>query len=244
MCRYKTGHKIIFYSDAPEAYPGLDVIRVPDVPKTVMYRGLPLSANNSAYVRGVEAAVAAGLDYMLYLETDVRVRGDHWDDKIFSEFFLDKDCVVGGSASCWNTGFQPAVNAFRILKFINRYIKKTGRMPLIFQSVGRDGQAPPMLFANGALSVIHTATVDAVFGGRKYDWPTFVTNMGAWDLFCGRAFYNQFQMEIFDRFAILPSVYSGYRDMNYSLAERKKMLMDGDVVAIHQVKEWDWVPDE
>lgn len=243
VSKYKTEYPLYFYSDAPGAYPGMGVTEIPDVAKAVSYRNVPLSCNNSAYARGIDVALTAGLDYMLYLETDVRVRGDYWDGKIFKEFFKPKDCVIGGSASVWNLGFQPASDAFKIVNFINKHIKITGRMPLVFQSVGRDGQAPPMLFANGAISIVHTPTADAIFGGRKYDFGAFCANTGAWDLFCGRAFFNEFKMEIFDRFAMLPSVYSGYRDMNYSLSDRKAMLTSGAVVAVHQIKD-PWVPDE
>lgn len=42
-------------------------------------------------------------------------------------------------------------------------------------------------YVNGALGIYHTATVNAIFGGRKIDMPTFCTNMGAWDVFIGKA---------------------------------------------------------
>lgn len=239
---YNTEHPITFYSDTPEAYPELDVKRIPDVPKTVLYRNLPLSANNSAYVRGIELAHADGLEFFLYLESDCRVRGDGWDGKLFDEFFGQKDCLVGGTPSVFNMGLAPANAALRMLKFINSTVKRTGRLPLIWQTVSRDGHAPPFAFPNGAGGIYETSTVNAAFGGRKYDWGSFVANMGAWDVFVGRALHNQFGLELFDRFALLPSMYSGYKDVHYSLADRQKMMMSGEIVLMHQCKTA-WQPD-
>lgn len=241
MRQFRTSSQLYLYSDAPDMF-GLDM-RIQKPGEAVMYRNVPLSLNNFVFLKGIEVALKNELDYFIYLEEDVRVRGDFWDERLFTEFFAHKDCVVGGTPSIWNMGLCGAEAAIAAVRFSNRVIKTTGRPPLFWGGGGRYGGPMGLwVYPNGAGAIFHTATVKAIFNGYQSDIGTFCANLQAWDVHAGKGMWNQFKLESFDRIAVLKSEYSGFRDCAYSLHERKKMLTDGDVVLIHQIKE-DWVPE-
>lgn len=236
---YKTEHPVLLFSDAPEAH-GLQ-LRCHNPGEAVLYRNVPLSISNWLFMKAIDIAVANEIEFFCYLEPDVRVRGDFWDGKMFTEFMLHKSALIGGTPAIYNLGLTNAATAIRAIQFANACIKKTGRPPLVWQG-GARGDCPVLyIFCNGAGGIYHTATVNAIFGGRKMDVGTYAAQLGAWDTFVGRGMVNQFGDDMFERFAILRSQYSGFREVHYGLHERIKMLEDGEVVLIHQVKT-DYVP--
>lgn len=237
---YKTEAPIHLYSDAPELY-GI-THKIPNPGQAVLYRNAPLSINNYVFIQGIELALREGLDFYLYLETDVRVRGDCWDGVLFDEFFKHDGAVAGGTPSIWNIGMCGAEAAIAALQFSSKVIKKTGRPPLVWSGAGRYGGPIGMYtYPNGAGAVFHTATLAAIFKGYQSDIGAFCANCSAWDVHIGKGLWNEFGVGVFDRLAVLKSEYSGYRDCHYSYTDRIKMLMDGAVVLVHQVKS-DFVP--
>lgn len=241
MAQFKTRNPLYLYSDAPETF-GLD-IKIPKPAENVGYRNLPLSISNAVFLRGMEIAIANELDYFLYIEEDSRVRTDYWDERLFNEFLEVDGAVIGGTPSVANMGVCGAEGAKRAIAFCSKVIRKTSRPPLIWSGRGSfGGPIGLFVYSNGSGSIYHTATVKAIFNGYQSDFGSYCANLCAWDWFIGRAMWNRFALESFDRIAVLRSEYSGYHDCAYTLVERKKMLTDGDVVLIHQCKT-DWVPE-
>lgn len=113
----------------------------------------------------------------------------------------------------------------------------------MWQSVAGRGAAGLWLYPNGAGAIFHTATVAAIYAGAKYDIGTYCATLSAWDTHAGKALWNQFGVECFDRFATLKSEYSGYHDTHYSFTDRQRMLTSGEVVLVHQCKST-WIPEK
>lgn len=238
--KFKTRNPLYLYSDQPEMF-GLD-LKIPIPGQAVLYRNAPLSINNFVFIQGIELAVKNELDYYIFLEEDVRVQGDYWDDILFDEFFDHDGAVVGGTPSVCNMGLCGAEAAKRAIAFCSKVVRKTNRPPLLWSGPGRFGGPVGLwVYANGAGSIFHTSTIRAIFNGYQSDMGTFCVNMGPWDVHAGKGLWNEFGLESFDRVAVLKSEYSGYKDCAYSYHERVKMLMDGDVVLVHQIKS-DWIP--
>lgn len=235
---YRHTHPIILYSDSKD----FGVNLIPNPGQAVGFRNVPLSINNYVFLSGMKLAEAAGYEYFLYLEEDCRVRGHHWDGKIFTEFFQTDGALMGGTPSMWNIGICGAANEIKALEWAWKYAKKTGHAPLIWQNDGRTGEQRGLwLYPNGAIGVYHIPTIKAIFVGHEYDMGTYCSTLGAWDVLIGKGMWNQFAMGTFDRFAIIRSVFSSYKDCHFGLHERKKLLTDGNVVAVHQIKD-NWKP--
>lgn len=201
----------------------------------------PLHKNNITFMKAIDVARARGVDAFLYLEEDCRVRGDMWDDAVFGEFNPDRH-LVGGTPSLWNTGLCGHELQMACIKYINKVVRTTGRPPIMWQRDGRVGDTlGPWLYPNGALGVYNTDFVDQVFHGRKVDIAGMSKTMGAWDMLIGRAMWQQFGVDQFEKMAIFKNVYSGYKDSQYTMAERQKMLVTGQVVGVHQIKDR-WTP--
>lgn len=124
---WKTTNPLYLYSNDPERF-GVE-LRIPNPGQAVLFRNVPLAINNFVFLKGIEIAVANGLDYYLYLEEDCRVRTDWWDERLFNEFFEYGDAVMGGTPSIWNQGLCGAPAAIKAIEFSNRVVKKTGRPP-------------------------------------------------------------------------------------------------------------------
>lgn len=239
--QWKTTNPLYLYSDDPEKF-GCD-IAISNPGQAVSYRNVPLAINNYVFIKGVEIAVANGLDYYIYLENDCRVRTPHWDERLFNEFLEYDDAVMGGTPSIWNAGISGAPAAIKAIEFSQRVVRKTGRPPLLWQSVAGRGSAGLWLYPNGAGAIFHTATVAAIYAGAKHDIGTYCATLSAWDVHAGKAMWNAFNLECFDRFATLKSEYSGYHDTHYSLSDRQRMLTSGEVVLVHQIK-CPWIPEK
>lgn len=236
---YKTANPIYLYSDSSEF--GVPVI--PEPKQAVGFRNLPVAAANYTFLKGLDIAIREGLDYFIFIEEDSRVRGDLWDERIMNEAFQTSDFVCGGTVSIWNMGACGAEAAKAAVRFADKHIRQTGRPPLMWsQGGGFTGEKLGLwAYPNGSGSIIHTATAAAIFQSASYDIGTWCSTCGAFDVFIGKALWNRFGLDIFSKLAIIPSMYSGYRDAAYSYQDRVKMLVYGDVCFVHQIKS-DWVP--
>lgn len=237
VTKYKRGYPIVFYSDR-----GMwDNVTRNHIAQPDSITRKRLAMNNIVFMNAIDIALRGGYEFFFYLEEDCRVHGDFWDKRIFSEFDFGRH-LVGGTPSLWNIGVCGNSAQMSAIKFINKTVKMTGRAPLMWQRDGRTAEQLGLwLYPNGALGIYHTATMDQIFHGRKVDMQHFAENMGAWDVLIGKAMWNQFGINELEKFSILPSVFSGYKDTQYSMSERQKMLVTGKVAAVHQIKT-NWCP--
>lgn len=200
------------------------------------------NVNNCCFYFGLKLAIDAKLEYFLYLESDCRVRGDGWADKMFADAIEQMpNPVIYGSPIIYEIASSGYVPLRRATEFCCKHLSETGlAVPVYGGFPFRHNQI--YTYPNGALGIYHTPTMAEIFHGFDRDIGHCAMNTTAWDIEVGIRLWNKFGLEIFDRFAISHVSYSGCTDQLVTEAERKEMLMRGERVAVHQVKaNEDWL---
>jgi len=224
--RYRTRNKFIMVSDDKS----WQVECCPDPEKARC--GNSNAVNNLVFLMCLKVSIEMGVDTMLYLESDCRVNGHYWDQRVFNEYQQQGKPVAGTlfAVNPWNSG---SLNAQRFAEWSNRNVN--GIPTVTALGVMEPGRvAPAYCFPNGALGVYDVKFVWDLFRGE--DLMIMAKEFQAWDREIGLRIANRYPGHEYDQQAALTSVYSGYGDACNTEAERLQWLHSGKVAAIHQVK--------
>lgn len=235
---YSSKHPIYFYSD--EKGRGIEnIIANPEVTRNP-HR--PWIVNNTIFLFGLKLASDAKLDYMLYCESDSRVKGDHWDGVMFDEMFAGcKEPLCYGTPVAWNISQAGGEALKKVTEFGCRVLNQSG-LPMPVYGWHRPGSLDTIcVYPNGSLSILHMPTMLEIFNGFDVDIGRAAAQWDAWDLIIGRGIWKKFGVGLFDMFSIATKSYSGYGDAIVNESQRRDMLTGGKVVAAHQFKS-DWIP--
>ena len=194
--------------------------------------------NNFLFLKALEIAKAAGLDYYLFMESDSRVAGDQFDLWIFNDFFhrYPNGVACAGTPVCWDMAAGGREFAKRVVSEAWRYQNSTG-IPVSFYS----GKNPMdcsggAYYPNGSLAVYETKAMNTIFAGFDVDIVNLSRRLTAFDLALGRSLWNYHGANAVDHVGWLSSVYSAYGNCVTTEAERLQFLADKKFVAVHQVK--------
>lgn len=197
--------------------------------------------SNAVFLSGLYIAQRMGLDYFFYLESDSRVRGDHWDEVVFSEHFaLDDRVVTSGTPILWDIHSYGNKCLRAGIEYASAHMKKTGRPPGIFGRKQPHDASGLSVYANGSCAIYKTTECLEAFHG--YENPLdFALKITAYDLHYGQHLGHKYRENVFDVVGGLAKVFSGCTDVFVDYEERKRLLSSGEVVAMHQAKD-DWIP--
>lgn len=211
--------------------------RVIDNPEKIGRR--PAHAiNNFLWLKCLQLAGDSGLDYFIYLEADSRAGCDHWDARLFDEFFgrypNGIDCA--GSPVAWDLPNGGREFAMRIIEAASAYQKVAG-VPMSFHG----GKHPhdssgSCYYPNGSCAIYSVAALLKLFAGFDRDIAGHARLIVPWDMEIGRRIWFNHSTNSDQHVGWLAGAYSGFGDAVVSLNERFDMLKSGRKCLIHQWK--------
>jgi hypothetical protein len=236
MQKFKSKHETFFYSDHVPY--GFHYLRPPEGTSSHAIReNQKWAINNAIFSAGIRLAVMCKFTHIIYMESDCRVWGDGWDDKIFTEYFdLPFPAIAAGSLvshSCVNGG-HVFYERFSDMIGRNRREKREhlipiygipnpppeGKFPDPSQNIIKPGQAvgnkeverfKPAVYPNGALGVYSVAWLAELFGidGGTGKFKPEKSNM---DIMLGWAWDHMIGIRLYDRFG--PEIFDVVAHMN------------------------------
>lgn len=199
----------------------------------------PFALHNTVFLAACKIAREMGVTHMLYVEADCRVGKIGWDKIIFEEYFnLGRPCIVAGTVSIYNpcnSTLKAALRARELLARPHRH----GIPTAAYGWFGANDKKTFCAFPNGALAVYDLTWMNQL-------WDLVEIGMAArqntaFDMAIGAHLADKFGEEAFDVIGYLETVYSGFGDVLTSPDDRKRMLLDGTICAVHQIKD-SWNP--
>lgn len=229
---YKTRYPIYLYSDVQ----GRGVENIVANPEQVRNPRRPWTVNNLVWLFGLKLAMDTGLDYFAYLESDVRVGADYWDEAGFNEMLeQNPDAVLYGSPVCYNICAQGKDVANKTIDLACRY-KAISGMPMPFYGKWPGSGDKYALYVNGALGIYKTSVMAEVFAGFQNNIGVSAATLTAWDLASAHGLWTKYGKDLPDKIGLSSVWLSQYGNEVCSEKERLEMLENGQWLAIHQVK--------
>lgn len=243
---------VLFYSDHPQPdWPNviplrknidtLDQLKHATITRPGASEPSPNRAafNNAIFLTGLRIAESKGITHMLYVETDVRVRGAGWDQKIFGEFFNSpRHLIAAGSIMAFNVANESIEALKRFYRFVDETAARGRRMPIPpFGWLSAASNKGSVVFTNGAGSVYSIQGLRLLFppDEEKTDI-ALAARIPAWDFETGHRLWRKFGVGSYELLDNLPSVFSAYGDVLSTPESRLAMLNDGYSL-VHQIKE-------
>lgn len=216
----------------------------PEVVKSEVVHHVP----KLAYLMGLRIAIENAVDFFLTLETDTRVWGDNWDERIFDEFFSHGERgVLGGTVFVWhpfNGGMDYALEFTGFIQGANwNFQKQAMPVPKVFVYGGQGSceARRTCAYPNGGGSICKTSFAQSVFGHRELK--AQAQEGTAWDAHLGYGLFDQYGANGYTRLIALNSVFSVYGDLLTNEGFRAKLLMTGQCALVHQIKSrWKAIP--
>lgn len=197
----------------------------------------PMALKNLIFFTALRIARQQGITHLLYLETDCRVGCQRWDEIIWTEFcHRNEDAICGGTPVIFNPCSWSKKAALRF----ERYLAETEavrQFPIAIagnQSLGVKHE--PTIFTNGALSIYQMDWLLEEFGHHLEHTVQLACNTHTADYEIGRRLWTEFKEDAYDQVTCLGKVFSTYGDVLSTEADRKALLTDGTIVAVHQIK--------
>lgn len=189
---------------------------------------------NAIFFTGVRIAMSQGYTHMITIESDCRVGCDDWDQRIWEEYFgLGKPVVAAGTLVCYNPANHSPSALRRWRDLIRRNTHKNFPVAT-YGWLGAGVTGPCAVFPNGALAVYDLAWLCRLFDMENtLKWCTSIT---AWDMAIGTTLWERVGEAAYDYVGMLETVFSGYGNLVTTQDERRRMLINGEVVAYHQEK--------
>lgn len=199
----------------------------------------PFALNNALFFTGLQMAVGQGITHMLYLESDCRVGVEHFDERIFDEAFSRQEpFAIAGSMVCYNpTNAGPEAHR-RWAEAVAANLRRNYPIP----TYGWQGAAvshPSCVFVNGAGGIYDVAWMLRLF--ELGETIKLAHQATAWDMQIGMNLWALMGAKAYDLVTHLSCMYSSYGDVITQPIDRQRMLTEGKVCLIHQIKD-SWTP--
>lgn len=170
----------------------------------------------------------------MVIEPDCRVHGEFWDRTLFYEgMTINREFVLAGTPVAFHTQFaSPCIRTF-VQVYLRDYNRRTGTQvrPLAGEWLKQHEWA---FFPNGALAIYRTKeTIQA--------WRNRIFLGTPWDMRIGLELARTLGFDYFDRFALLTKELSFNGECYTTRDFQKAQLVNGNVVAIHNIKDT-WMP--
>lgn len=236
LAAYPSQYPLIKYSHAD--WP--DCIRLKGSPEIVSGavddKGRPklYAISNMIFFTGLRIAMAHKFTHILVLEPDCRV-GPDWDSIMFDEFFKNSPPIMGGSIVIHNPCNHNLATIARWKKFV---CASKGICPVqTFGNKSCSETGNMVVRTNGALSIFTMSDLLDIFTPEELENSAGLARKSLeWDLEIGLRFSIKYDYGIFDRIKHLSTIWSTFGNVLSTEDERLKMLADGKVVGVHQIK--------
>lgn len=244
LANFPTKHPLYLYSHEYKDRPG--VIALPANAEDVVPAGADgrksiIAINNAVFFTGVAIAGSMGLTHMLYVEIDCRFGAKHWDEVLFNEFLSkNRNAVCAGTPVIFN----PASYNRKFAALFEKYLRDYQNRPIPMSMTGSGhlgAHFNPCLFPNGALAIYSVEWLLKTFPEiAQHKTVALANSSRMWDMIIGEKLFAEFKEGVFEQVVCLEKMYSGYMDVMTSPEERKQMLDNKTIVAVHQVKD-NWI---
>lgn len=240
--RFKTDSPMVLFSD--HDWPGL--LRLSKSPESVLKHAhwLPegrkrWAIHNAIFFTALNLAQQKDATHIIYMDGDSRVFGDYWDRKMLEEYEANGSKPLAGSLAFH--GPMDFDSKMTELWKEATAINTKDNYPVA--TYGRSDKVSPLIFINGALGIYSMEFMRELFVDFHSNgyMKRLVQECTAWDYEIGRRMWKKYKHGAIDKIHHMRCIYSGYGDIATTEAERIKMLEDGKVVAVHQVKS-SWMP--
>lgn len=197
---------------------------------------------NLVWLTALRIAKTFGVSNMLFLESDCRVLGQGWDQKMFDEFESSKDApMFGGSIVAYNVA-----NCGR--KALDRYFEfvwDNRKNPFPIPAYGWKGAADETnccVYPNGAGTICSLAAVESLFSAEELAATVRTARaILPYDQEIGKRLWRVFGVDTYKFLLHMKTQYSAYGNVLSSEQERCELLTSGKVSMVHQVKSA-WIP--
>lgn len=235
--QFKTAWPLVLFSDAPWGPEVVPLKTSPEVLKHAIFddgKVNPYAINNALWLTALRIAREKGITHMLYLEADCRVGCEHWDGKVFDEFFnIGRPLVAGGNLAVYNPANYSQEAARRWADLVSNNTRKNVPIPT-YGWLPAATKAPSCVLVNGALGIYDVAWMQRFFDLN--DTIEIARKNTAFDMILGQLVWDRFQEDSYEALGHLNSVFSGYGDILTSEEERLQWLREGRYSAVHQIK--------
>ncbi len=208
----------------------------------------PMALKNVPFFCALKLAIKGGYSHFMFLETDCRVRhnrvitDDTWDQQVLREFERKQQrskvpLIGAGTIVIYNPSNGGAAGYLRFQRLMGNCADHC-RIMAIYGGKGAEDKSGSCIFPNGALGVYSVEQLTLLFPeiGEHGGEVKLSHQCTAWDMEIGKRVWQKHADKAYDHLAQLWSIYSGYGNVLTTEEERLKMLTDGTVVAVHQVK--------
>lgn len=243
--KFKRSTDLVLYSD--HDWP--DVMKLRHSPEFMRNARFPdgqtvnkFAVQNTIFFTGLRIALLKGYTHYITLEDDVRVGRDDWDSLIWEEYFgFGRPLIASGTLVCYNPCNWSRLAVDRWQDLLKKNLRRN--FPIATYGYTGAGQvSSSCLFPNGALAVYDVRWLCKLYNLHEGSQiPEMVRSLQAWDMDIGFQVWKEFEESSYDFMAHSDEVFSGYGNIVTTEDERKKMLTDHKVVAVHQIKT-NWAP--
>ncbi len=197
--------------------------------------------SNFAFLTAMEIAEKEGWDKVLYVEEDCRFGRPGWDEPLWAEYAENPLAVVGGTPAIWHYGTSAYTNT-HLRMWIDYVRHKTDqRAPILFDQNGLhhgvEHKKAPWLHPIGALAIYDLRWLKTVFPGWNKGDGKVASGMGPFDVHLGKALWTTYGNDQFAHFSVFRSSFSGYKDRNLTLDQRKAGILNKTFTAVHPIKD-------
>lgn len=187
-----------------------------------------------------------GFQWMTWVETDCRFSVPAWDERLFhalEDSTLCRHPVIGGTPVAWHAWSKGSVWSARTVEFAYNYQRASG-VPMAIEGAF-DGPPGYLLYPNGALALYWIPDLVEAFkpalellkkGPSADQMEALAARLLAFDYYMGSFLVKKYGIDLMNRFAITPWVYSGCGEDHVTLGERINMLSRKTKAAVHQIK--------
>lgn len=228
---YKHKFPLILFSDHDW---GLGEIRIgnPEVAKTAKNRW---AVNNALFLTALKILSKTDFTHFIFMEADSRVGVDDWDLVMWKEYLKLKEPrpPLAGSMVVFNPCGIGLLGAQRFERLIKENKRKAVPIPC-YGGTGSAERNETTVLVNGSIAIYSLELMK-----RLFPWDSGqvkqALQMTAFDYVIGQRLREEYGLAAYDQFYNLVCTYSSYGNIMTTEEQRKKFLINGTFVAVHQI---------
>lgn len=232
MDHFKHKYPIIYFSDYDSGR-WADFIKIEN-PDPLKASKNKTAVQNFLWLNAIMIATNIGLDRFCYIESDVRVGCDNWDEKMFSEWVDGSVCM--GTPNIFSPDQIPKGSWPVIHSYIQSYTDLTGLPVAQFLANEKTKRLGGCVFHMGAGAIYDTSKMLDIFPGFQNCLSSYACRTAAFDLHIGLKMFQIYGPDALRIMPFLTESFSGFGNKILNYEQRVDRLRSGDACLIHQVK--------
>lgn len=232
MDHYKRTYPIIYFSDFNQGR-WADFISIPD-PEPLKASKNKTATQNALFLHAIQISKEMDLDRFIYLEIDVRVGCDNWDQLMMDDWV--DGSVVSGTPNIFSPDQIPKEHWPAIHSYIQSYTDKTGLPVAQFLANEKTKRLGGCIFHMGAGAIYDTSAMLELFPNFDNCLHSYACRTAAFDLHIGLRMFQTYGAKALGLMPFLTRSFSGFGNKILNYGQRIERLRSGDACLIHQVK--------